>query len=129
MEKTIYLSRDFFEKVLKRGEQCKWESLGRHRAGKIIFEDTQQLAMHVIMAVVDRDGRKSLMEQGDRRWYIPGVGVGWQDIVLLIEMLKSGIELLRNWGKVVADKKEDNEFGFRCGELEIVEYQCKKLIL
>lgn len=35
------------------------------------------------------------MEQGDRRWYIPGVGVGWQDIVLLIKMLKSGVEFLR----------------------------------
>lgn len=23
MEKTIYLSRDYFEKVLKHGEQCK----------------------------------------------------------------------------------------------------------
>lgn len=54
------------------------------------------MAMHVIMAVVDRDGRKSLMEQGARHWYISGVGVGWQDIVPLIEMLKSGIELLRN---------------------------------
>lgn len=35
------------------------------------------------------------MEQGDRPWYIPGVGVGWQDIVLLIKMLKSGVEFLR----------------------------------
>lgn len=43
------------------------------------------------------------MEQGDSPWYIPGVGVGWQDIVLLIKMLKSGVEFLR-----LADKKENN---------------------
>lgn len=30
---------------------------------------------------------------------------------------------------MIAGKEEDNEFHFRCIELEIVEYQCEKLIL